>query len=69
MTMKHITRQDINKTYVIKECTNQRLNELGILPGTIIRVVKYVSGMLQIKVEGSDIAIREETGKNIKVLL
>jgi|TARA_Y100000034_G_C6800927_1_gene359244 Fe2+ transport system protein FeoA len=67
--MKHITRQDINKIYLIKECTNQRLNELGILPGTIIRVVKYVAGMLQLRVDGSDIAIREETGKDIKVLL
>ena len=41
---------------------NNRLVEMGLIRGTIFRVVKKVAGMLQLRTSNSnDIVIREET--------
>ena len=49
-----------NNVYIIKNTTNRRLLEMGLIRGTIVRVVKIVSGMIQLKLDNSDIVIREE---------
>ena len=49
-----------NIVYIIKNTTNRRLLEMGLIRGTIVRVVKIVSGMIQLKLDNSDIVIREE---------
>ena len=49
----------INKTPV------GRLSEMGLIEGTIFRIVKKVSGMIQLRFDGSDIVIREELFKEI----
>ena len=49
-----------NNVYIIKNTTNRRLLEMGLIKGTIIRVVKIVAGMIQLKLDNSDIVIREE---------
>ena len=46
--------------YIIKNTTNRRLLEMGLIRGTIVRVVKIVAGMIQLKLDNSDIVIREE---------
>ena len=46
--------------YIIKNTTNRRLLEMGLIKGTIVRVVKIVAGMIQLKLDNSDIVIREE---------
>ena len=51
----------INKTPV------GRLSEMGFIKGTIFRIVKKVAGMFQIRFDGNDIVIREETIKEIEV--
>ena len=48
------------KIYVINKTTNRRLLEMGLIRGTIVRVVKIVAGMIQLKLDNSDIVIREE---------
>ena len=45
--------------------TNKRLAEMGIIEGTTFRIVKRVSGMVQIRLPNSDIVIREELFKEI----
>ena len=50
----------VDKSYIIKNTTNQRLMEMGVIKGTIVRVVKIVAGMIQLKLDNSDIVIREE---------
>ena len=54
-----------NILYKIKRVNNNRLSEMGFIRGTIFRVVKKVSGMLQLRFNGSDVVIREETFKDI----
>ena len=54
-----------DKTYIIKNTTNQRLMEMGVVKGTIVRVVKRMSGMIQLKLNNSFIVIREELLKEI----
>ena len=54
-----------NNVYIIKNTTNRRLLEMGLIRGTIVRVVKIVSGMIQLKLDNSDIVIREELLKEI----
>ena len=49
-----------NNVYIIKNTTNRRLLEMGLIRGTIVRVVKIVAGMIQLKLDNSDIVIREE---------
>jgi len=56
-----------NKIYKVKSNTNNRLSEMGFIRGTIFRIVKRVFGMIQIRLSGSDIVIREETEKEIEV--
>ena len=50
---------------VKKTPNNNRLAEMGLIKGTIFRIVKKVSGMFQLKFNGSDIVIREELFKEI----
>ena len=38
---------------------------MGLIRGTIVRVVKIVAGMIQLKLDNSDIVIREELLKEI----
>jgi len=45
---------------------NNRLAVMGVLKGTTFRIVKRVAGMIQIRLTGSDIVIREELFKSIK---
>ena len=54
-----------NNVYIIKNTTNRRLLEMGLIKGTIVRVVKIVAGMIQLKLDNSDIVIREELLKEI----
>ena len=49
-----------NNVYIIKNTTSRRLLEMGLIRGTIVRVVKIVAGMIQLKLDNSDIVIREE---------
>ena len=49
-----------NEIYVINKTTNRRLLEMGLIRGTIVRVVKIVAGMIQLKLDNIDIVIREE---------
>ncbi len=44
---------------------NNRLAEMGVIKGTIFRVVKKVSGMIQLRINNSDIVIREGLFKEI----
>ena len=54
-----------NTLYKIKSTSSGRLSEMGFIRGTIFRIVKKVSGMFQIRFNGSDVIIREETFKDI----
>jgi len=56
-----------NNLYKIKNVNNNRLAEMGFIKGTIFRIVKKVSGMIQLRFNSSDIVIREETEKDIDV--
>jgi Fe2+ transport system protein FeoA len=56
-----------NKLYKVENVHNARLAEMGFIKGTIFRVVKKVFGMIQIKLKGSDVVIREETGKEMRI--
>ena len=38
---------------------------MGFIRGTIFRIIKKVSGMFQIRFDGNDVVIREETFKDI----
>ena len=54
-----------HKVYKVLNSNNSRLSEMGFIRGTIFRIVKKVSGMLQLRFNGSDVVIREETFKDI----
>ena len=54
-----------NMLYKVKSNNNNRLSEMGFIKGTIFRIVKKVAGMIQLRVKGSDIVIREELFKEI----
>ena len=54
-----------NILYKIKRANNNRLSEMGFIKGTIFRIIKKVSGMFQIRFDGNDVVIREETFKDI----
>ena len=54
-----------NMLYKVKSNNNNRLSEMGFIKGTLFRIVKKVSGMLQLRFNGSDVVIREETFKDI----
>ena len=49
-----------NNVYIIKNTTNQRLMEMGVVKGIVVKCVKRVSGMIQLKLDNSDLVIREE---------
>ena len=52
--------------YKIKKTpNNSRLAAMGLIEGTIFRIVKIVVGMVQLRFNGSDIVIREELFKEI----
>ena len=54
-----------NNVYIIKNTTNRRLLEMGLVEGTVVKVVKRVAGMIQLKLDNSDLVIREELLKEI----
>ena len=51
--------------FKVKHISNNRLAEMGILEGTIFRIVKKVAGMVQLRIGSTDIVIREELFKEI----
>ena len=53
--------------YKVNKADNNRLSEMGFIKGTIFRIVKKVSGMLQLRFNSSDVVIREETKEDIEV--
>ena len=55
-----------NMLYKVKSNNNNRLSEMGFIKGTIFRIVKKVSGMLQLRFNSNDIVIREELLKDIE---
>ena len=56
-----------DKLYIIKNTTNQRLLEMGLIKGTTIRFVKKVAGMIQLKLNSNyDIVIREDMLKDVE---
>ena len=50
----------VGQSYIIKNTTNQRLMEMGVVKGIVVKCVKRVSGMIQLKLDNSDLVIREE---------
>jgi len=50
----------------IKMNNNNRLAEMGLIKGTIFRIVKKVHGMIQLRFGGNDVVIREEEFKKLK---
>ena len=57
-----------NISYKVKNTTNVRLADMGVIPGAKLKVIKRVLGMIQIRLaEGNDIVIREETKEDIEV--
>jgi len=48
-----------------KTPNNSRLAAMGLIEGTIFRIVKIVVGMVQLRIGGNDIVIREELFKEI----
>ena len=56
-----------NMLYKVKSNNNNRLSEMGFIKGTIFRIVKKVSGMLQLRFNSNDIVIREETKEDVEV--
>ena len=50
----------VGQSYIIKNTTNQRLMEMGVVKGIVVKCVKRVSGMIQLKLDNSYIVIREE---------
>ena len=56
------------KTYKLNNTSNnKRLAEMGFVKGTIFRIVKKVSGMMQLRFNSNDIVIREETKEDVEV--
>ena len=56
-----------NMLYKVKSNNNNRLSEMGFIKGTIFRIVKKVSGMMQLRFNSNDIVIREETKEDVEV--
>ena len=56
-----------NMLYKVKSNNNNRLSEMGFIKGTIFRIVKKVSGMLQLRFNSNDIVIREETKEDVEI--
>tara|TARA_Y100000034_G_C6797283_1_gene357473 strand:+ start:674 stop:877 length:204 start_codon:yes stop_codon:yes gene_type:complete len=55
-----------NIYYKVKNTTNVRLADMGVIPGVIFKVIKRTLGMVQIRLDsGNDIVIREETMEDI----
>ena len=51
--------------FKVKHIYNNRLAEMGLIDGTIFRIVKKVAGMVQLRIGSTDIVIREELFKEI----
>ena len=59
--------KDIGINIKIKKTpNNKRLAEMGLIKGTIFRIVKRVHGMVQLRFNGSDVVITEETERDIE---
>ena len=57
-----------NISYKVKNTTNVRLANMGVIPGAKLKVIKRVLGMVQIRIGNSnDIVFRQETEKEIEV--
>ena len=57
-----------NISYKVKNTTNVRLANMGVIPGAKFKVIKRTLGMIQIRLDsGNDIVIRQETEKEIEV--
>ena len=56
-----------NMLYKVKSNNNNRLSEMGFIKGTIFRIVKKVSGMMQLRFNSNDIVIREETKEDVEI--
>ena len=57
-----------NISYKVKNTTNVRLANMGVIPGAVFKVIKRVLGMIQIRLDsGNDIVFREETKREIEV--
>ena len=52
--------------FSVKENPIRRLNEMGFIKGTIFKIIKRVSGMVQLRFNKSDVVVREEMMKKIK---
>ena len=48
-----------------KTSNNHRLAEMGFIKDSMFRIIKRVAGMIQIRLKGSDIVIREELERDI----
>ena len=51
---------------VKKTTTNNRLAEMGVIKGTLFRIVKKVFGMIQIRFSNNDLVIREDLFEDIE---
>ena len=57
----------VGQSYIIKNTTNQRLMEMGVVKGIVVKCVKRVSGMIQLKLDNTyDIVIRKSMLKDIE---
>ena len=57
-----------NISYKVKNTTNVRLADMGVIPGAVFKVIKKTLGMIRIRLDsGNDIVFREETKKEIEV--
>jgi Fe2+ transport system protein FeoA len=55
-----------NISYKVKNTTNSRLADMGVIPGAIFKVIKRTLGIIQIRIgNNNDIVFREETEKEI----
>ena len=51
---------------VKKTSSNKRLAEMGVIKGTLFRIVKKVFGMIQIRFSNNDLVIREDLFEDIE---
>ena len=59
-------RPEIKRNYIItKTSTNSRLAEMGFVKGVTFRIIKIVSGMIQIRISGNDVVIQEKLLKDM----
>ena len=56
-----------NEIVMIKSNNNLRLGEMGVIVGTIARVVRRVFGMIQIKINSQYLIMRESIANKIDI--